>query len=116
VCDDRSHAQTAFGELILLQVKMLTFIGYLMRAYGEQLRTLNVIEQAGSDARATLKELIPNIVISLLKQCPTEASVTRKVHECRVRTDARYSHTRAIRVGVNHRVATHSVDRYDVEN
>ena len=54
----------AFGELITSQVKMMSFLAYLLRVYQQQL----------SDFLQTL----PDIVIRLLRDCPSEKSSTRK--------------------------------------
>ena len=54
----------AFGELLTAQVKMMSFLAYLLRVYQSQL----------NDFLQTL----PNIVIRLLRDCPSEKSSTRK--------------------------------------
>ena len=54
----------AFGELITSQVKMMSFLAYLLRVYQQQL----------NDFLQTL----PDIVIRLLRDCPSEKSATRK--------------------------------------
>ena len=54
----------AFGELLTSQVKMMSFLAYLLRVYQSQL----------SDFLQTL----PDIVIRLLRDCPSEKSATRK--------------------------------------
>ncbi|KAL9103081.1 MAG: hypothetical protein Q9163_001848 [Psora crenata] len=54
----------AFGELLNAQVKMMSFLAYLLRVYQQQL----------SDFLQTL----PDIVIRLLRDCPSERSATRK--------------------------------------
>ena len=54
----------AFGELLTSQVKMMSFLAYLLRVYQQQL----------SDFLQTL----PDIVIRLLRDCPSEKSATRK--------------------------------------
>ena len=54
----------AFGDLLTAQVKMMSFLAYLLRVYHSQL----------SDFLKTL----PEIVIRLLRDCPSEKSATRK--------------------------------------
>ncbi len=54
----------AFGDLITTQVKMMSFLAYLLRVYVQQL----------SDFLNTL----PDVVIRLLRDCPSEKSATRK--------------------------------------
>ena len=54
----------AFGELITAQVKMMSFLAYLLRVYVQQ---LNDFLQA-----------LPDIVVRLLRDCPSEKSATRK--------------------------------------
>ncbi|KAL8736626.1 MAG: hypothetical protein Q9181_002303 [Wetmoreana brouardii] len=56
--------RAAFGEFITAQVKMMSFLAYLLRAYHQQL----------SDFLPTL----PDIVVRLLRDCPSEKSATRK--------------------------------------
>ena len=56
--------RNAFGELLTSQVKMMSFLAYLLRVYQQQL----------SDFLQTL----PDIVIRLLRDCPSEKSATRK--------------------------------------
>ncbi|KAL9594972.1 MAG: hypothetical protein Q9219_006728 [cf. Caloplaca sp. 3 TL-2023] len=56
--------QAAFGEFITAQVKMMSFLAYLLRIYHQQL----------SDFLPTL----PDIVVRLLRDCPSEKSATRK--------------------------------------
>ncbi|KAL8838619.1 MAG: hypothetical protein Q9170_002065 [Blastenia crenularia] len=60
--DIRNRA--AFGEFITAQVKMMSFLAYLLRVYHQQL----------SDFLPTL----PDIVVRLLRDCPSEKSATRK--------------------------------------
>ena len=54
----------AFGEFITAQVKMMSFLAYLLRVYYGQL----------TDFLPTL----PDIVVRLLRDCPSEKSATRK--------------------------------------
>lgn len=54
----------AFGELITAQVKMMSFLAYLLRVYVQQL----------NDFLQTL----PEIVVRLLRDCPSDKSATRK--------------------------------------
>ncbi|KAG8529873.1 uncharacterized protein KY384_005354 [Bacidia gigantensis] len=54
----------AFGEFLTAQVKMMSFLAYLLRVYQQQLQ----------DFLSTL----PDIVIRLLRDCPSEKSATRK--------------------------------------
>ena len=56
--------RAAFGEFITAQVKTMSFLAYLLRIYAQQL----------SDFLSTL----PDIVVRLLKDCPSEKSATRK--------------------------------------
>ncbi|KAI4202027.1 MAG: hypothetical protein LQ346_002049 [Caloplaca aetnensis] len=56
--------RAAFGEFITAQVKMMSFLAYLLRVYHNQL----------SDFLPTL----PDIVVRLLRDCPSEKSSTRK--------------------------------------
>lgn len=56
--------RAAFGEFITAQVKMMSFLAYLLRVYYQQL----------SDFLPTL----PDIVVRLLRDCPSEKSATRK--------------------------------------
>ena len=56
--------RAAFGEFITAQVKMMSFLAYLLRVYHQQL----------SDFLPTL----PDIVVRLLRDCPSEKSSTRK--------------------------------------
>lgn len=54
----------AFGELITAQVKMMSFLAYLLRVYVQQLNDF--------------LQLLPEIVVRLLRDCPSEKSATRK--------------------------------------
>lgn len=56
--------RAAFGEFITVQVKTMSFLAYLLRAYSQQL----------TDFLPTL----PDIVVRLLKDCPREKSGARK--------------------------------------
>lgn len=56
--------RAAFGEFINAQVKTMSFLAYLLRVYHEKL----------SDFLPTL----PDIVVRLLRDCPSEKSATRK--------------------------------------
>ncbi|KAL8711708.1 MAG: hypothetical protein Q9220_003879 [cf. Caloplaca sp. 1 TL-2023] len=56
--------RAAFGEFITAQVKMMSFLAYLLRVYHNQL----------NDFLPTL----PEIVVRLLRDCPSEKSATRK--------------------------------------
>ncbi|KAI4255023.1 MAG: hypothetical protein LQ352_002768 [Teloschistes flavicans] len=56
--------RAAFGEFITAQVKMMSFLAYLLRVYHQQL----------TDFLPTL----PDIVVRLLRDCPSEKSATRK--------------------------------------
>ncbi|KAL9615129.1 MAG: hypothetical protein Q9167_000447 [Letrouitia subvulpina] len=56
--------RAAFGEFITAQVKMMSFLAYLLRVYHQYL----------SDFLPTL----PDIVVRLLRDCPSEKSATRK--------------------------------------
>ncbi|KAL9041757.1 MAG: hypothetical protein Q9180_001072 [Flavoplaca navasiana] len=55
--------RAAFGEFITVQVKTMSFLAYLLRVYHEKLR----------DFLPTL----PDIVVRLLRDCPSEKSATR---------------------------------------
>lgn len=63
VCKDIKN-RSAFGELITAQVKMMSFLAYLLRVYVQQLQDFLPI--------------LPDIVIRLLRDCPSEKSSTRK--------------------------------------
>ena len=63
VCKDIKN-RAAFGELITAQVKMMSFLAYLLRVYVQQLQDFLPI--------------LPDIVIRLLRDCPSEKSSTRK--------------------------------------
>ena len=54
----------AFGDLITAQVKMMSFLAYLLRVYVQQLQDF--------------LPLLPGIVVRLLRDCPSEKSATRK--------------------------------------
>lgn len=56
--------KAAFGELITAQVKMMSFLAYLLRVYAQQL--------------SDFLPILPDIVIRLLRDCPSEKSSTRK--------------------------------------
>ena len=56
--------RAAFGELITAQVKMMSFLAYLLRVYLDQLKDFLPV--------------LPDIVIRLLRDCPSEKSPTRK--------------------------------------
>ena len=56
--------RVAFGEFITAQVKMMSFLAYLLRVYYSQLNDF-------------LPKL-PDIVVRLLRDCPSEKSATRK--------------------------------------
>ncbi|KAL6722004.1 transcription-associated protein 1 [Lecanora helva] len=56
--------RAAFGELINAQVKMMSFLAYLLRVYYQQLQDFLPV--------------LPDIVIRLLRDCPSEKSSTRK--------------------------------------
>ena len=56
--------RAAFGELINAQVKMMSFLAYLLRVYVQQL--------------SDFLPILPDIVIRLLRDCPSEKSATRK--------------------------------------
>ena len=56
--------RNAFGELITAQVKMMSFLAYLLRVYVQQLHEFLPI--------------LPDIVVRLLRDCPSEKSATRK--------------------------------------
>ena len=63
VCKEIKN-RAAFGELINAQVKMMSFLAYLLRVYVQQLQDFLPI--------------LPDIVIRLLRDCPSEKSSTRK--------------------------------------
>ena len=63
VCKEIKN-RAAFGELINAQVKMMSFLAYLLRVYFQQLQDFLPI--------------LPDIVIRLLRDCPSEKSSTRK--------------------------------------
>lgn len=63
ICKDIKN-RAAFGEFITAQVKMMSFLAYLLRVYYQQL----------SDFLPAL----PDIVVRLLRDCPSEKSATRK--------------------------------------
>lgn len=63
VCKDIKN-RSAFGELITAQVKMMSFLAYLLRVYIQQL--------------SDFLPILPDIVIRLLRDCPSEKSSTRK--------------------------------------
>ena len=54
----------AFGDLLTAQVKMMSFLAYLLRVYHSHL--------------TDFLEMLPEIVIRLLRDCPSEKSATRK--------------------------------------
>ena len=54
----------AFGELLTAQVKMMSFLAYLLRVYQQQL--------------SDFLQSLPDIVVRLLRDCPSEKSATRK--------------------------------------
>ena len=54
----------AFGDLITAQVKMMSFLAYLLRVYASQLQDF--------------LKILPSIVVRLLRDCPSEKSATRK--------------------------------------
>ena len=54
----------AFGELVTAQVKMMSFLAYLLRVYSNQLDDF--------------LKILPDIVVQLLRDCPSEKSATRK--------------------------------------
>ena len=54
----------AFGELITAQVKMMSFLAYLLRVYVSQLNDF--------------LQMLPEIVVRLLRDCPSDKSATRK--------------------------------------
>lgn len=56
--------RAAFGEFITAQVKVMSFLAYLLRVYYQQLNDF-------------LPKL-PEIVVRLLRDCPSEKSATRK--------------------------------------
>ncbi|CAI2169805.1 6786_t:CDS:10 [Funneliformis geosporum] len=53
-----------YTEFIVTQVKTMSFLAYVLRAYKEKL--------------SKFQDLIPDFVIRLLQDCPPEASATRK--------------------------------------
>ena len=63
VCKDIKN-RSAFGELITAQVKMMSFLAYLLRVYVQQL--------------SDFLPMLPDIVVRLLRDCPSEKSSTRK--------------------------------------
>ena len=63
VCKEIKN-RSAFGELITAQVKMMSFLAYLLRVYVQQL--------------SDFLPILPDIVIRLLRDCPSEKSSTRK--------------------------------------
>ena len=63
VCKDIKN-RAAFGEFITAQVKVMSFLAYLLRVYYQQLNDF-------------LPKL-PEIVVRLLRDCPSEKSATRK--------------------------------------
>lgn len=63
VCKEIKN-RAAFGELITAQVKMMSFLAYLLRVYHQQL--------------SDFLPVLPDIVIRLLRDCPSEKSSTRK--------------------------------------
>ena len=63
VCKEIKN-RAAFGELITAQVKMMSFLAYLLRVYVQQLQDF--------------LSILPDIVIRLLRDCPSEKSSTRK--------------------------------------
>ena len=63
VCKEIKN-RAAFGELINAQVKMMSFLAYLLRVYVQQLQDFLPV--------------LPDIVIRLLRDCPSEKSSTRK--------------------------------------
>ena len=56
--------RNAFGDLITAQVKMMSFLAYLLRVYAKQLNDF--------------LPMLPDIVVRLLRDCPSEKSATRK--------------------------------------
>jgi transformation/transcription domain-associated protein len=56
--------RAAFGEFITAQVKMMSFLAYLLRVYSGQL--------------TEFLPALPHIVVRLLKDCPREKSAARK--------------------------------------
>ena len=63
VCKEIKN-RAAFGEFITAQVKVMSFLAYLLRVYYQQLNDF-------------LPKL-PEIVVRLLRDCPSEKSATRK--------------------------------------
>ena len=56
--------RVAFGDFITAQVKMMSFLAYLLRTFSQQLQDFLLS--------------LPNIVVRLLRDCPSEKSATRK--------------------------------------
>lgn len=56
--------RAAFGEFITAQVKVMSFLAYLLRGYSQQLHDFI--------------PSLPDVIIRLLKDCPREKSGTRK--------------------------------------
>lgn len=56
--------RAAFGEFVTAQVKTMSFLAYLLRVYSQQLQDFLTY--------------MPDIVVRLLKDCPSEKSATRK--------------------------------------
>ena len=56
--------RAAFGEFITAQVKTMSFLAYLLRAYGQHLQDF--------------LQSLPDVVVRLLKDCPREKSGARK--------------------------------------
>ncbi|MCJ1304891.1 hypothetical protein MMC08_007704, partial [Hypocenomyce scalaris] len=56
--------RAAFGEFVTAQVKTMSFLAYLLRVYSQQLQDFLTY--------------LPDIVVRLLKDCPSEKSATRK--------------------------------------
>ena len=63
VCKEIKN-QAAFGDFIMAQVKVMSFLAYLLRVYYQQMNDF-------------LPKL-PEIVVRLLRDCPSEKSATRK--------------------------------------
>lgn len=63
VCKEIKN-RAAFGEFITAQVKVMSFLAYLLRVYYQQMNDF-------------LPKL-PEIVVRLLRDCPSEKSATRK--------------------------------------